>query len=225
MRPSCRLATAEAACPNSFQSCGERACTFASTCETGPVAWRDEKSRKRMTAGETGAARLWGIHYAWVVVAVAFLTFLVAAGVRSAPTVLIVPLEDEFGWSRADISFAVGLQLLLLRTDRAVRRRPCRAVRIAGDVARRDRAHRLVLRQHCPGFGPVAACAGLGPRLGHRHRRRRLGARRHHCQPLVRGAARFRLGSPDRRAPPPASSFSCRSSPMSRRISAGAPPS
>lgn len=58
-------------------------------------------------------ARPAGLHYAWVVAAVAFVTFLVAAGIRSAPTVLIVPLEDEFGWSRADISFAVGVQLLL----------------------------------------------------------------------------------------------------------------
>ncbi|HUZ75195.1 MAG TPA: MFS transporter [Stellaceae bacterium] len=65
-----------------------------------------------MTAGNTDAARPWGVHYAWVVVAVAFVTFLVAAGIRSAPTVLIVPLENEFGWSRADISFAIGVQLL-----------------------------------------------------------------------------------------------------------------
>ena len=53
------------------------------------------------------------LHYAWTVVAVAFLTFLVAAGVRSAPAVLIIPLEQEFGWSRAAISFAIGVQLLL----------------------------------------------------------------------------------------------------------------
>jgi sugar phosphate permease len=52
------------------------------------------------------------LHYAWVVTAVAFATFLVAAGLRSAPSVLIVPLEQEFGWSRAAISFAIGVQLL-----------------------------------------------------------------------------------------------------------------
>ncbi len=38
---------------------------------------------------------------------------LVTAGVRAAPGVLIVPLEDEFHWSRATISFAVGVNLLL----------------------------------------------------------------------------------------------------------------
>jgi sugar phosphate permease len=52
-------------------------------------------------------------HYAWTITTVAFFTFLVSAGVRSAPSVLIVPLEDAFGWSRATISFTVGIQLLV----------------------------------------------------------------------------------------------------------------
>jgi sugar phosphate permease len=56
----------------------------------------------------------WGkLHYAWVIAAVTFLTLLVAAGLRSTPGVLIVPLEAEFGWSRATISFAVGLNIFL----------------------------------------------------------------------------------------------------------------
>jgi sugar phosphate permease len=53
------------------------------------------------------------LHYAWVVAAVTFLTLLAAAGVRATPGVLIVPLENEFGWSRATISFAVGLNIFL----------------------------------------------------------------------------------------------------------------
>jgi sugar phosphate permease len=52
-------------------------------------------------------------HYAWVVAAVTFLTLLAAAGVRATPGVLIVPLEAEFGWSRATISFAVGVNIFL----------------------------------------------------------------------------------------------------------------
>jgi sugar phosphate permease len=52
-------------------------------------------------------------HYAWTIIAVAFVTFLVSAGVRSAPSVLIVPLEQDFGWTRAAISFAIGVQLLV----------------------------------------------------------------------------------------------------------------
>jgi hypothetical protein len=53
------------------------------------------------------------LHYAWIIVAVAFAVAVMTAGVRSTPGVLIVPLEHEFGWSRATISFALGLNLLL----------------------------------------------------------------------------------------------------------------
>src|ERR1051325_3879863 len=52
-------------------------------------------------------------HYAWTVVAVCFAVAVMTAGVRSTPGVLIVPLENEFGWSRATISFALGINLLL----------------------------------------------------------------------------------------------------------------
>ena len=38
-----------------------------------------------------------GPHPAWIVAAVTFLTLLGAAGFRSTPGVLIVPLQDEFG--------------------------------------------------------------------------------------------------------------------------------
>jgi sugar phosphate permease len=53
------------------------------------------------------------LHYAWVVMALTFAVILITAGVRAAPGVLIVPLEEEFHWSRATISFAVGVNLLL----------------------------------------------------------------------------------------------------------------
>src|SRR5262245_29060941 len=51
--------------------------------------------------------------YAWVVAAVTFITLIAAAGFRSTPGVLIVPLERSFGWSRATISLAVSVNLLL----------------------------------------------------------------------------------------------------------------
>jgi sugar phosphate permease len=53
------------------------------------------------------------LHYAWVVAGVTFVVGLLTAGVRAAPGVLIVPLEHEFGWSPATISFAIGVNLLL----------------------------------------------------------------------------------------------------------------
>ncbi len=52
-------------------------------------------------------------YYGWLVLSLSFLTTLTAAGIRSSPTVLIHPLELEFGWSRATISSAVSLNLLL----------------------------------------------------------------------------------------------------------------
>ena len=52
-------------------------------------------------------------HYAWVIMAITFVVIVITAGIRAAPGVLIVPLEEEFHWSRATISFAVGVNLLL----------------------------------------------------------------------------------------------------------------
>lgn len=53
------------------------------------------------------------IYYGWIVVGVTALTLIISAGERSVPGVLIHPLEQEFGWSRAGISLAVSLGLLL----------------------------------------------------------------------------------------------------------------
>ncbi|HEY0235985.1 MAG TPA: MFS transporter [Afipia sp.] len=53
------------------------------------------------------------IHYGWAVVAVTFLTALVAAASVGAPGVFIVPLEKEFGWSAAQISSAISIRLVL----------------------------------------------------------------------------------------------------------------
>jgi predicted MFS family arabinose efflux permease len=54
-----------------------------------------------------------GLHYAWIVTAVTFAVIVVTAGVRAAPGVLIVPLEQDFHWSRATISLAISINLLL----------------------------------------------------------------------------------------------------------------
>ena len=53
------------------------------------------------------------VHYGWIVAGVTFLALLAAAGVRSAPSVFIVPIETEFGWSRATVSGSVAINLLL----------------------------------------------------------------------------------------------------------------
>jgi len=53
------------------------------------------------------------IHYAWIVAAVTFIALMGAAGFRATPGVLIVPLQNEFGWNRAVISIAVSINLIL----------------------------------------------------------------------------------------------------------------
>ncbi|MCU1417056.1 MAG: yhjX 1 [Schumannella sp.] len=52
-------------------------------------------------------------HPAWIVAAVAFLALVGAAGFRSAPSALLLPLENEFGWTRSELSVAVGVNILL----------------------------------------------------------------------------------------------------------------
>lgn len=53
------------------------------------------------------------IHPAWLVAAVAFIALMGAAGFRAAPGALMIPLNDEFGWSISAMSTAVSLNILL----------------------------------------------------------------------------------------------------------------
>lgn len=52
-------------------------------------------------------------HYAWVILGVTFLCLLISAATRATPSILIVPLEQEFGWSRTTISLAISVNILL----------------------------------------------------------------------------------------------------------------
>lgn len=65
--------------------------------------------------GSTARARIHParIHPAWIVAVVAFLALVGAAGFRAAPSVLMLPLEDEFGWTRTELSIAVTVNLML----------------------------------------------------------------------------------------------------------------
>jgi predicted MFS family arabinose efflux permease len=48
-----------------------------------------------------------------MVIAVTFLIMLVTAGIRATPSVMMVPLEQGFGWSRTTISMALAINLAL----------------------------------------------------------------------------------------------------------------
>jgi MFS family permease len=70
--------------------------------------------QKKILAGaKKFLPRIFPFYYGWAVVALSFLTTLTSAGIRSSPSVLIHPLEAEFGWSRTAIASAVSMNLLL----------------------------------------------------------------------------------------------------------------
>jgi sugar phosphate permease len=52
------------------------------------------------------------IHRAWLVAGVTFLVLISSAAFRSSFGVMIVPFEDEFGWSRSATSLAVSVNLV-----------------------------------------------------------------------------------------------------------------
>jgi MFS family permease len=69
------------------------------------------------TAATTGPVLADGrrprFHPAWGVAAVTFLVLLASAAFRSSISLLLVPMEEDLGWTRTQTSFAVSLNLLL----------------------------------------------------------------------------------------------------------------
>src|ERR1700744_1697894 len=53
------------------------------------------------------------IHYGWMMVGVTFLPAIVSAGAVGAPGVFILPLQQEFGWTTAEISGALSIRFIL----------------------------------------------------------------------------------------------------------------
>lgn len=53
------------------------------------------------------------LHYAWIVAGVTFFVLLATAGIRATPAILMVPLEHEFGWTRAGIASAIAINIAL----------------------------------------------------------------------------------------------------------------
>jgi sugar phosphate permease len=53
------------------------------------------------------------LHYAWIIALVTFVVMLITSGVRATPGLFMVPLEAEFGWSRAVISASIAVNIAL----------------------------------------------------------------------------------------------------------------
>ena len=62
---------------------------------------------------QSASRRPFGQKYAFVVVAVIFLSLLVAAGVRASPGILLQPLHKAFGWGIDTISLSGSIGILL----------------------------------------------------------------------------------------------------------------
>jgi MFS family permease len=54
-----------------------------------------------------------GIHYGWVMAALTFGYVICSSGVSSIPSVLLVPMSREFGWSIGELSGPLGLRMAL----------------------------------------------------------------------------------------------------------------
>ena len=52
-------------------------------------------------------------HRAWAVAGVTFVALVAAAAIRSSTGVLLEPVSDDLGWSRATVSFAITVNLVL----------------------------------------------------------------------------------------------------------------
>ena len=156
-----------------------------------------ETKRSMTSALSTAvAARLdrRGIHYGWVIAAVSFLTLITAAGFRSTVGVLIVPLQDEFGWSRATISAAVAINLVLygLGGPFAAGLYDRFGIRKVIVLALATIAISSTLTTQME--APLAARRAVGRRERPRHGRDRRHTGGRDREPLVRRAARPRHG-------------------------------
>ena len=87
-----------------FFSCAGRRLAAAG----GAVILGDPKMKN------SGKRHGWPVHYAWIVAGVTFLTLLAAAGGRAAPGVMLLPVGNEFQWSRATVSAVVSINIFLL---------------------------------------------------------------------------------------------------------------
>ena len=56
--------------------------------------------------------RLPKVHYAWIIVGLSIMLYLVGGAITQAFGVVILPLHDEFGWSQGSITLAYGISAI-----------------------------------------------------------------------------------------------------------------
>jgi hypothetical protein len=123
-------------------------------------------------------------HYAWLIVLVTFVTLITTAGFRATPGVLIVPLQEEFGWSRGTISIAISLGLVLFGLTAPFSAALMERFGVQRDAVRTRRG-REWRRPDDADEPRRAARPAVGRRRRRRNRRGFHPARRHDRDPLV----------------------------------------
>ena len=78
---------------------------------TEPLAGQASAAAPAPPLARALAAR--GIHYGWVMVALTFTYALFSSSAMGVPSVLIVPMSKELGWSIGELSAPQGLRLAL----------------------------------------------------------------------------------------------------------------
>ncbi|MDB5040213.1 MAG: ybfB [Candidatus Eremiobacteraeota bacterium] len=53
------------------------------------------------------------VYFGWFVVAATFVTLVCVAGILTAPTLFMRPMQAEFGWTEAQVATAIGIQIAL----------------------------------------------------------------------------------------------------------------
>ena len=57
--------------------------------------------------------RLPRVHYAWIIIGLSVLLYLAGGSITQAFGVVILPLQDEYGWSQGSITLAYGISAIM----------------------------------------------------------------------------------------------------------------
>jgi sugar phosphate permease len=82
------------------------------TRQNGPVTTA-EQSAEQLRPNPADLKRIRRLHRAWAVAAITFFALIATAAFRSSTGALIVPIEQQFGWSRSTTSFAITVNLVV----------------------------------------------------------------------------------------------------------------
>ena len=53
------------------------------------------------------------VHYAWVIIGLSVLLYLGGGSITQAFGVVILPLQDEYGWGQGSITLAYGISAII----------------------------------------------------------------------------------------------------------------